>query len=379
MEFILSDYSLNSHGVRVSTKGIRMESFINNPVMLYNHNMNKVMGKWTDLSKRDGKLYGTAEFDDSDPEAIKVRKKVEKNYIKGASIGISINKVEEIEGEYVITDSELFEGSVTPLPSNKNALKLTYKDKTMVLNGEKTKDEVKMFFSLEQDNEPVVEEEVEAIEETVEEVATIENVEEVSEEIIEDPAEEVATEEVETVEETTEDNSEVEDNVDNEVTITGSTENIELSVEDLNTRVLTLQVELETLTNTIKAKDETLLNLTNANKDLTSQLEKYESKEKEEFINDAIRKGKFNIAQKESLLSLATKDFNIVKDLADKAVLKPNIKLSDNLVTEDADPKSNWTFMDWQKRDPQGLKLMKETNKDGYQRLYKDWKRSESN
>lgn len=41
-EFLLSDESLNSHGSIIMTDGIRLDRFLANPVMFYNHEQ----GKW---------------------------------------------------------------------------------------------------------------------------------------------------------------------------------------------------------------------------------------------------------------------------------------------------------------------------------------------
>lgn len=35
--FLLSDETINSYGTRVLTAGIRLENFLKNPIMLWNH------------------------------------------------------------------------------------------------------------------------------------------------------------------------------------------------------------------------------------------------------------------------------------------------------------------------------------------------------
>ena len=64
-EFLLSDKSLNSHGLIIMTEGIDMTRFLENPVMYYNHDRERgVIGKWINLRKENSKLYGTPVFDE---------------------------------------------------------------------------------------------------------------------------------------------------------------------------------------------------------------------------------------------------------------------------------------------------------------------------
>jgi len=131
--FLLSDESLNSYGFWVKTSGIDLKQFKKNPVMLYNHDHYGVLpiGKWTNIRVEDNKLMADAEFDAEDEFAQKIAKKVEKNYIKGVSVGFDPKKLSEQKADLksgqtrpTITHSELLEASITPFPSNRNALKL---------------------------------------------------------------------------------------------------------------------------------------------------------------------------------------------------------------------------------------------------------------
>jgi HK97 family phage prohead protease len=127
-EIILSDHSTNSHGFAVLTSGIDTERFLKNPVMLFNHDPNNVPGSWGNLKVEGDNLIAEPLFDD-DEDAVKLSKKFEKGTIKGASIGLEPLKVElNVPGFPkdlpVITKSELMEASLTPLPSNSNALRM---------------------------------------------------------------------------------------------------------------------------------------------------------------------------------------------------------------------------------------------------------------
>ncbi|WP_443937087.1 HK97 family phage prohead protease [Pedobacter sp. MW01-1-1] len=150
--FKCSDLSQNVYGMTVKTEGIRIDDFLNNPVCLLNHNYDKVMGAWTDLAKLGTTLSGVPMFDTEDEEANKYYGQVERGVIKGASIGIIPLKVVGNE----ITESELLEISITPVPANRNALvlyntkgqRLSAKEaKVYLLSVEKTEDLTPEFMN----------------------------------------------------------------------------------------------------------------------------------------------------------------------------------------------------------------------------------------
>lgn len=132
--FKCSDPSQNVYGMTVNTEGIRIEDFLNNPVCLLNHNYDKVMGAWADVTKIGNTLSGVPMFDTEDDEANKYYGQVERDVIKGASIGIIPITV---EGNNIL-ESELLEISITPVPANRNALVL-YNAKGVRLNAKEAK------------------------------------------------------------------------------------------------------------------------------------------------------------------------------------------------------------------------------------------------
>lgn len=132
--FKCSDPSQNVYGMTVKTDGIGMDGFMNNPVCLLNHNYDKVLGAWTDVEKIGTTLSGVPMFDTEDEEANKYYGQVERDVIKGASIGIIPITVDGNE----ILESELLEISITPVPANRNALVL-YSAKGVRLNAKEAK------------------------------------------------------------------------------------------------------------------------------------------------------------------------------------------------------------------------------------------------
>jgi HK97 family phage prohead protease len=121
-KFILSDSNTtNSLGFKVDLNGIELERFKENPVMLLGHDSTKVIGRWQNIAITDGKLEAEADFDLEDSLSKQVSSKVERGYLKGASIGIRILEMEKTKGEIVATKTELMEASIVAIPSDKNA------------------------------------------------------------------------------------------------------------------------------------------------------------------------------------------------------------------------------------------------------------------
>ncbi len=122
--FVLSDGSVNSYGFRLDMDKIDTERFRSNPVMLYNHY--ELIGKWTDIELKDGILKAKPQFLEGEGEelAAKIRRRVEKGFLKGASLGIRILSTGRRSGEPPVVTAEVMEASIVDIPSNKNALAL---------------------------------------------------------------------------------------------------------------------------------------------------------------------------------------------------------------------------------------------------------------
>lgn len=119
--FILSDESENSYGFKVLTSGIDISRFQKNPVMFYNHNREMgVIGRWENIRFESSRLLADPFFDDTDELGVKIKGKVQKGFIKSASIGIEVIEAEN----NVVTKCNLHECSVVDIPSNQNALTL---------------------------------------------------------------------------------------------------------------------------------------------------------------------------------------------------------------------------------------------------------------
>lgn len=126
--FCVSDESINSYGIRVLTGGIDTSAFESNPVMLFMHKRGKVFGSWANLVKRDGKVYADPMLDDedTDEEVKAVTGKVNRGFLKAASIGIEIQEVvyNQDLSCYDVVRSALEEISLVDIGSNRNAIRL---------------------------------------------------------------------------------------------------------------------------------------------------------------------------------------------------------------------------------------------------------------
>lgn len=168
-EVIVSDESLNSHGFRVLTSGIRTERFDKNPVLFFNHQTDSVfdsrvyngpLGKWEGLRVENGVLIASPVFDEMDPQGALLSHKFENDFIRAASIGFRVISCSTDESLMVpgqqlptVTECELIEISIVDLPSNKNAVALFDNDgKKVELKGTELQTALN-FFDIKRKNE----------------------------------------------------------------------------------------------------------------------------------------------------------------------------------------------------------------------------------
>lgn len=128
--FVLNDeVKVNSYGFRVLNAGINLERFNQNPVMLDQHweSNHYVLGRWENLRVEGTLMIADPVFDMEDESASKVAGKVERDFIKGCSLGLIYNRDKMklgLDGVYVLEECELIEVSIVAVPSNANAIRL---------------------------------------------------------------------------------------------------------------------------------------------------------------------------------------------------------------------------------------------------------------
>lgn len=124
-DFVLSDSSrVNTKGFRIDLSGGRFDRFDANPVMLYDHDTKQVIGYWKNRRIENGKMLGSPVFDLKDSFAAEIARKVDEDFLRGTSVGIIPITLEKIGDDYVLTEWELLEASVTPIPSDAGAVRL---------------------------------------------------------------------------------------------------------------------------------------------------------------------------------------------------------------------------------------------------------------
>jgi hypothetical protein len=92
--------------------------------MLYEHNTENVIGRWTDIKKDGLKLTAIPEFDTEDVAVLNIAGKVERGFLNGASIGIIVHEIQTVNNIDVVTKSELFEASIVSVPADAGAVRL---------------------------------------------------------------------------------------------------------------------------------------------------------------------------------------------------------------------------------------------------------------
>lgn len=143
--FVLTDSNtLNSYRFRVRTEGISLARFRNNPVMLDGHwnSTRSVLGRWDNIRVEGVELKADSVFDEQDPDAAKVKGKVDRGFLKGVSIGITFNRDDmqlQPDGSYLLTKCELLEASIVAIPSNANAIRLYAADTMQLMTDEEVK------------------------------------------------------------------------------------------------------------------------------------------------------------------------------------------------------------------------------------------------
>lgn len=130
--FILSDETVNTYGFRVLMDGADIEQFKRNPVMFYNHDdWSMPIGRWDNVRIEDGKLLADPVFDTEDENARKIAGKVERGFLRMASIGFRVVETSDdpkniLPGQKLatVTRWQLREASIVGIGANHNALRL---------------------------------------------------------------------------------------------------------------------------------------------------------------------------------------------------------------------------------------------------------------
>lgn len=140
--FVVSDESVNSHGFRIITSGIRLDNAKNNCPCFYDHNTWEVpLGHWENLRVENNRLVADLVINGDNDREKNYINKIQNGDIKGCSVGADPLKWNEdpiqlLAGQTraTVDECELVEISITPLPGNTGALALKHQGSLILLN-----------------------------------------------------------------------------------------------------------------------------------------------------------------------------------------------------------------------------------------------------
>jgi HK97 family phage major capsid protein/HK97 family phage prohead protease len=132
LEFVMSDASVDRCGDVIDQAGWDLKNFATdrNPIALFNHERNSVIGTWRDVRVKDGRLVGRLELAERDPDTPivnMVRALVRQGILRAVSVGFQPKKVEPLGKDangFRFLQNELLECSLVSVPANANALQI---------------------------------------------------------------------------------------------------------------------------------------------------------------------------------------------------------------------------------------------------------------
>jgi HK97 family phage major capsid protein/HK97 family phage prohead protease len=132
-EYVLSDDAVDRMGDVIKTSGWDLSEFTNekNPIALFNHNPNFIIGRWQDVRVEGNVLRGRLQLADKNtsPRVNEIRKLVEQGILKAVSVGFRDLQSEPLKnadgkstGGLRYLRPHLVEASLVAVPANPNAL-----------------------------------------------------------------------------------------------------------------------------------------------------------------------------------------------------------------------------------------------------------------
>lgn len=137
--FIINTENVNTYGYRILTAGIDYEQYMRNPVVLFMHERDgyeqrgsEVIGRCVSLKQIGSELVAEIEFDKEDEFANKIAGKIERGYIRMASMSADVlasssDASDVLPGQKyeTVTQCKLIEISIVDIGGNNDALKLS--------------------------------------------------------------------------------------------------------------------------------------------------------------------------------------------------------------------------------------------------------------
>jgi HK97 family phage prohead protease len=133
--FVMSDGSVDRTGDVVEPDGWQLDRLKSDPVVLFNHDRNQILGRWADVAVKGGRLMGRLVWPQPGtpagdaPLVQYVRSLVEQGILRTVSVGFRPlakqpidDRADKMFGPFRYTKSELLECSLVSVPANPQAL-----------------------------------------------------------------------------------------------------------------------------------------------------------------------------------------------------------------------------------------------------------------
>lgn len=315
--FVFNDQTKkNSHGFYLLNAGGRLDRFRENPVMLHAHNLEQLIGKWNNLRIEGDLLLADPEFDEGDDLAVKMQGKVSRGYLRGASPGIIIHAAEwrsneaASDVELFVTDWEIFEGSVVSVPSNAGALNLrVYDANRSLVNDDQVMGHIENIIRLGIDQH-------------------------------------------------------------NNFKPKNKKMEIKLSPEALVVLGITDGADGEAISAAIINMKKNQDQLSVENTTLKETIEAGRKAQVAALVDLAIKEGRIAADKKESFVKLGMADYETAKSTIEAIPARQNLsqRMQSGKQNLNAD-RDGWTYMEWAKKDPEGLKRLKIEHPDDFSAL----------
>lgn len=308
----------NSHGFFLLNGGGRFDRFRENSVMLDNHDLDRLIGRWENLHTEGALLVADPVFDEGVALGAERKGQVERGFLRGASPGIIVLRAEyrtnPAGGEDLyVTEWELFEGSVTSVPSNAGAVTL------------------KIYTG---DGRPVEENDVRL---------HVDNIVKLC----------VGTQ--------------------SKTSTINHMEKITLSAEALTALGITQDADAAAIGRAVLQLRADCTAANDRVEALQKEVDDARKRRAEQLVNLAVEQGRIGANSRDKYIELALKDYDLVsetlKAIPEKVSLAAAVsKIAGGVIPTD---RQNWTHLRWLKEDPAGLAKIKAENHEAFEAIRK--------
>lgn len=127
LEYVMSDTSIDRMGDVIEADGWYLDNFKRNPIALFNHNSNFVLGEWRNVRIVDGQLRGHLKMLPPVSDRLKeIHAAIKAGVLRAVSVGFRAIEAQPLQGSKTggvhFLKSELVECSLVAVPANANAL-----------------------------------------------------------------------------------------------------------------------------------------------------------------------------------------------------------------------------------------------------------------